>query len=77
MNIETKEVYGLVIVKRKPFMFKVEGASPKELVLYAKKIALNKTAIWKISKIIDSVYKDLDRTTELAKQFFNPGSGRR
>jgi hypothetical protein len=77
MNIETKEIYGLVIVKKKPFMFRVEGASPKELVLYAKKIALNKTAIWKISKVIDSVYKDLDRTTELAKQFFNPGSGRR
>jgi hypothetical protein len=58
-------------------MFKVEGASPKELVIYAKRIASSKAAIWKISKVIDSVYKDLDRTTELAKQFFNPGSGRR
>ena len=77
MNIETKEVYGLVIVKKKPFMFRVEGASPKELILYAKKIVLNRTAIWRISKVIDSVCRDLDRTTELAKQFLNLESGRR
>jgi hypothetical protein len=58
-------------------MFRVEGASPKELILYAKKIVLNRTAIWRISKVIDSVCRDLDRTTELAKQFLNLESGRR
>jgi hypothetical protein len=58
-------------------MFRVEGASPKELILYAKKIVLNRTAIWRISKVIDSVYRDLDRTTELAKQFLNLESERR